>query len=155
MRPKAAGPPRASRRRSSRSSRSASRCRATSCRWPELPVDLRPLVAPAHTAVVTQECQKGVLGPRAVFPQLADAARAEMIPNAARIVKEARSRLVPVVHCIAAHPPGLVGYNSNARIFTAARKSGVSLEMGTEATHVIDEIGVEEGDLMSVRMHGI
>jgi biuret amidohydrolase len=107
-----------------------------------------------RAAVVTQECQKGVLGDRAVFPQLADAARTHAIPNAARIVKQARSASVPVIHCIAAHPPGFVGYNTNARLFGAARKSGVRLDPGTEAVEVIDELR-DDGDIISMRFHGI
>ena len=108
----------------------------------------------SDAAVVTQECQKGVLGAEAVFPQLAEAARVSMIPNAERIVKSARAAGVPVVHCIAAHPPGLVGYNSNARLFGAARKSGVKLDPGTEAVEVIDELR-GDGDIVTTRFHGI
>ena len=120
-----------------------------------MPPDLAALVAPAVTALVTQECQKGVLGEHAVFPQLAEVARAEMIPNAARLVNAARAANVPVIHCIAARRRDGFGYNQNARLFGAARKSGVSLEPGSEATKVIDEIGLEPADLVSVRMHGI
>ncbi len=106
-------------------------------------------------AVVTQECQKGVLGATAVFPQLRDAARATMmIPNAARIVNAARAAAVPVVHCIAAHPPGFVGYNTNARLFGAVRKTGIELKPGTEATEVIDEL-FDPGDITTTRFHGI
>ena len=47
-------------------------------------IDLAELVAPGRTALVTQECQNGVIGSHAALPQLADAARVEMIPNAAR-----------------------------------------------------------------------
>jgi nicotinamidase-related amidase len=118
-------------------------------------IDLAALVDPAHTAVVTQECQKAVLGEHAVFPQLAEAARGQTVPAIARLVKQARSSGVNVVHCIAAHPPGFVGYNTNARLFGAARKSGVTLAAGTEATEVIDEIGNAPSDITSVRMHGI
>jgi biuret amidohydrolase len=120
-----------------------------------MPADLASLVDPGHTAVLTQECQKAVLGDEAIFPQLAEAARAEMIPNAARLVKAARASGVPVVHCIAARRSDRQGYNTNARIFGAARKAGVSLDPGTPATEVIDEIGSESSDIMSVRMHGI
>jgi biuret amidohydrolase len=116
---------------------------------------LRELVEPGRTAVLTQECQKGVLGDDAVFPQLAEAARAEMIPNAARLVKAARAAALPVVHCIAARRPDGAGYNTNARLFGAARKSGVRLDPGTPATEVIDELDPQPTDIMSVRMHGI
>lgn len=120
-----------------------------------MPVDLREVVDPAHTAVVTQECQKGVLGQEVVFPRLAEIARAGMIPNGARLVKAARAAGVNVVHCIAARRADGRGYNTNARLFGAARKSGIVLEPGTEATGVIDEFAVEDTDIVSLRMHGI
>jgi nicotinamidase-related amidase len=117
--------------------------------------ELAELVAAGRAAVLTQECQKGVLGERAVFPQLAEAARSFAIPNMARLVNAARASSIPVVHCIAARRSDLAGYNANARIFGAARKSGVSLAPGSEATEVIDEIGVVDSDLVCTRMHGI
>ncbi|MEX2393884.1 MAG: cysteine hydrolase [Actinomycetota bacterium] len=118
-------------------------------------IDLRSLLDPATTAVVTQELQKGVFGEQPIFPQLAEAARLEMIPNAARLLKAARAADVAVVHAIAARRRDGVGYNANARLFGAARKSGVVLEPGTPATEVIDELDPQPSDLTSVRMHGI
>lgn len=120
-----------------------------------MPTDLRTLVTPAHTAVVTQECQKGVLGPQGPFPQLVEAARAELIPNGARLLKAARAADVAVIHAIAARRPDGLGYNTNARLFGAVRKSGVVLELGTPMTEVIDEFDPQPSDIESVRMHGI
>ncbi len=120
-----------------------------------MPIELASLVEPAHTAVVTQECQKAVLGSEAVFPQLAEAAQEEMVPNAGRLVKQARASGVNVVHCIFARRPDGAGASTNARIFGAARKSGVSMELGSEGVEVIDEIGCEDSDLVSTRFHGI
>lgn len=120
-----------------------------------MPPELSLLVDPAHTAVVTQECQKAVLGERAVFPQLAEAARESMIPNAARLVKAARHAGVSVVHGIYMRRPDGLGSGDNARIFGAARKSGAALEPGSEGVEVIDEIGLEDSDLVSKRLHGI
>jgi biuret amidohydrolase len=117
--------------------------------------DLAELIDPSHTAFVTQECQNGVIGERAVFPQLADAARAHMIPNAARLAKAARAAGVPVIHCIAERRADGLGSNDNARIFGAARRSGVTLEPGSEETQVIPEIGVVETDVVLPRLHGI
>ncbi len=112
----------------------ANRSPASCCRWAdEWPTDLRDLIDPAHTAVVTQECQKGVLGDDVVFPQLAEIARAEMIPNGARLLKAARAAGVNVVHCIAARRPDGRGYNTNARLFGAARKSGIVLATGNRS----------------------
>jgi biuret amidohydrolase len=118
-------------------------------------LDLAALVDPGHTAVVTQECQKGVLGEVAPFPQLVEAARAEAIPNGARLLKAARAADVAVIHAIAARRPDGLGYNTNARLFGAVRKSGVVLELGTPMTQVIDEFDPQTSDIESVRMHGI
>lgn len=120
-----------------------------------MPVDLRALLEPSNTAVVTQECQKGVLSEQAVFPQLVEAARAEAIPNGARLLKVARAAGVNVIHAIAARRVDGLGYNTNARLFGAARKSGVMLEPGTPATEVIDEFDPVDSDIRSVRMHGV
>ena len=117
--------------------------------------DLRELAAPKHTAVVTQECQKGVLGDGGPFPQLVEAARAELIPNGARLLKAARAADVAVIHAIAARRPDGFGYNTNARLFGAVRKSGVVLELGTPLTEVIDEFDPQPSDINSIRMHGI
>lgn len=120
-----------------------------------MPTDLRELVRPEHTAVVTQECQKGVLGDGGPFPLLVEAARSELIPNGARLLKAARAADVAVIHAIAARRPDGLGYNTNARLFGAVRKSGVVLELGTPLTEVIDEFDPQPSDINSVRMHGI
>jgi biuret amidohydrolase len=117
--------------------------------------DLAELVDPSHTALVTQECQNGVLGEQAVFPELAAAARESMIPNAARLAKAARAASVPVVHCLAWRRADGLGSNDNARLFRVARRSGVTLEPGTREADVIPEIGVEDTDIVLARYHGI
>ena len=120
-----------------------------------MPPDLRELLDPAHTALVTQECQNGVIGEHAVFPALAEIARTDMIPNAARLTKAARAAGVPVVHCLALRRPDGLGSNDNAKVFAAARKSGVALTPGSEAAQVIPEIGVEDTDVVLSRLHGL
>ena len=120
-----------------------------------MPVDLVSLVDPAHTALVTQECQRGVLGEEAVFPQLAEIARREMIPHAARLAKAARAASVPVVHCVAMRREDGLGSNRNARIFGAARKAGATITPGSDAVKVIPEIGEEDTDVVLSRLHGV
>lgn len=96
-----------------------------------------------------------MLGDKAVFPQLAEAAQEAMIPNAARLVKQARTAGVHVVHCIAVRRADGAGSSNNARIFGAARKSGADLSPGSEGVEVIDAIGCEDTDLVSQRFHGV
>ena len=47
---------------------------------------LAELVAPAHTAIVTQELQGAVVGPNAGLAALAEEARREALPNIARLL---------------------------------------------------------------------
>jgi nicotinamidase-related amidase len=120
-----------------------------------MPIDLAELIAPPHTALVTQECQNGVIGTRAALPQLADAARVRMIPNASRLAAAARRVGVPVVHCVAARRADGRGSNANARLFVGMLKTPVPLLPGTEAVEVIPEIGVAETDVVLTRLHGL
>src|SRR5690606_922471 len=103
----------------------------------------------------TQECQKGVIGPQPALPQLADAARAEMIPNAAALVRAARAAGVPVVHCVAARRDDGKGSNHNARLFHGMLKLPVKLLPGSEAVDAIGEIGVERAGVVPTRLHGL
>jgi len=118
-------------------------------------IDLAALVDPAHTVLVTQECQKGVIGERAALPQLAEIARPTMIPNAARLAAAARSVGVPVVHCVAARRADGKGSNHNARLFHGMLKTPVPLLPGSEAVEVVDEIGVDAADVVLTRLHGL
>ena len=68
--------------------------------------DLSPIIDPALTAVVTMECQRGVVGDLATFPALAAVVEESgMIDAAAAVVRAARSASVPVVHALAVFRP--------------------------------------------------
>jgi nicotinamidase-related amidase len=120
-----------------------------------MPVDLASLVDPAHTALVTQECQNGVIGDRSLLPALAEAAREELIPNAARLAKAARAARVHVIHCIALRRADGKGSSTNARLFAATAKAPVKLLPGSAEADVVPEIGVTEGDVVLARLHGL
>jgi nicotinamidase-related amidase len=120
-----------------------------------MPLDLRQLVEPAHTALVTQECQGGVLGPEPAMPALAEVARRGMIGNAARLVRAARAAGVPVVHCVAVRRPDGLGASRNARVFLGRRRSPVQLLEGSPAAAPIPELGPEPSDLVLGRLHGV
>lgn len=119
-----------------------------------MPIDLRSLVDPAHTAVVTQELQGGVVGAESALPQLAEAA-AGVIPAVHRLVVAARAAGVPVVHCLAARRSDGRGSNENARLFKGVQKSPVRLLPGSPAAALVPEIGVEDDDLVLTRLHGL
>ena len=119
-------------------------------------VDLAALVAPGHTAVVTSEVQRGVIGDCSALPELAAAARQSgALANMAELVRAARAAGVRVVHGTAYHRGDGLGGNMNARLFAAMRRSSVGMLPGTPATEVVPEIGVEPSDLVLPRVHGL
>lgn len=116
--------------------------------------ELADLVDPEHTAVVTQECQNGVIGPNAALPALAEAAR-PIIPEIAHLVAEAHDHGVQVVHCLAARRPDGRGSNTNAKLFMAVRKSPVELRPGSPEANLVPEIPTSDDDLTTTRLHGL
>jgi nicotinamidase-related amidase len=106
-------------------------------------------------ALVTSECQNGVVGPDAARPELAAAAATTVIPNGARLCAAARAAGVPVIHCTAGRRADGRGSNTNARLFMAMRKAARPIELGDKATQVVDEFDVQDGDFVLSRMDGL
>jgi nicotinamidase-related amidase len=117
--------------------------------------ELRALVDPAHTVLVTQECQEGVLGEAAVFPTLAEAAATSVVPNGAALCTAARAAGVPVVHCLALHRADGTMERDNAPLYRIAARSGVDLRQGTPGAEVIAAFGPVEADTVVGRFGGI
>ena len=91
-------------------------------------IDLADLVAPAHTALVTSEVQRGVVGDCSALPELAAAARdSGVLENIGGLVRAARAAGVRVVHATAHHRGDRLGGNSNARLFAAMKRSSVGM----------------------------
>jgi nicotinamidase-related amidase len=117
-------------------------------------IDLKELVSPAHTALVTQECQRGVMGDLSALPELARCA-AEIVPNLGRLAGAARAAGVPVIHCTAERREDGRGANTNARIFAYMARAETVLLPGSPAAALIPELGPEASDLVLPRLHGL
>jgi biuret amidohydrolase len=91
--------------------------------------DLAEIAAPAHTAIITQECQGAVVGPNAGLAVLAEEARSAAVPNIERLLPAARDAGVKVVHCLVQRRPDGLGGNHNAKIFAIG--SGVDIVPGS------------------------
>ncbi|MCV7058874.1 cysteine hydrolase [Mycolicibacterium gilvum] len=117
-------------------------------------IPLAELVAPGHTAVVTQECQEAVVGTNAGLAALADAARGEALPNISRLLPVARRVGVDVVHCLVQRRADGRGANHNAKLF-AVGASGVDITPDSPGTQLVPEIDVQPSDLVLRRWHGL
>ena len=115
---------------------------------------LADLASPAHTAIVTQECQGAVIGPDAGLAQLAEEARRVALPNITRLLPVARAAGVRVVHCVVQRRPDGLGSNHNAKIFAIGRGEVNNLP-GTPGAAVLPELGPEPTDLVLSRWHGV
>lgn len=119
-------------------------------------LDLRTLVAPGHTALVLQEVQNGVVGERSALPALAEAAAdVDLVEHCAQLARAARSAGIPVLHCTAETRADALGANRNARLFLGVRRSPVPLTPGSDAVQVPAAIGVDPGDVVLPRHHGL
>lgn len=114
------------------------------------------LLRPESTALLTVECQRGVVGPGGALPQLAAAARdSGALANVARLVGAAHTAGAAVLHAVAQRRTDGRGGNSNARLFRAAARLPVQQLEGSDAVLLAEEIPVAEGDLRVTRLHGL
>ena len=118
-------------------------------------IDLAALLEPRRVAVITQECQGGIVGPDAGLRMLADEARREAIPAIARLLPVARAAGVTVVHCVMQQRHDRRGANTNARLFAGAAALDMDLSPGSPGGSVIPELGPELEDLVLTRTHGL
>ena len=84
---------------------------------------LSEILDTVSTALLTVECQQGVVGPDSALPELALAARSSgALANVARLVAAAHESGVQVIHALAERRPDGRGANHNARLFRAAER---------------------------------
>ncbi|MFE7618947.1 cysteine hydrolase [Streptomyces sp. NPDC057496] len=111
---------------------------------------------PATTALMTVECQEGVVGPCSALPELAGQARSSgVLHRVARLVGAAHGAGVQVLHAVAERRPDGRGANDNARLFRAAGRLPVQQHSGTTAVRVAAPIEVAPEDLIVRRLHGL
>ncbi|MFA7764245.1 cysteine hydrolase [Streptomyces sp. NRRL S-448] len=115
-----------------------------------------PDLDPATTALLTVECQNGVVGEESALPELAKEARdSGMLERVAALVEAARGAGVQVLHAVAERRPDGLGANTNARLFRAAERLPVRQLTGSRAVEVAAPIVVGGQDLVVRRLHGL
>ncbi|MGW0557821.1 isochorismatase family protein [Streptomyces sp. NPDC002926] len=111
---------------------------------------------PASTALLTVECQQGVVGKDSALPELAAEARSSgALHNVARLVAGAHEAGVQVLHAVAERRPDGRGANHNARLFRAAGRLPVQQHTGSTAVRIAAPIEVADEDLVVRRLHGL
>ncbi|GAB2838598.1 cysteine hydrolase family protein [Streptomyces daliensis] len=117
---------------------------------------LAATVEPGSTALLTVECQRGVVGEESALPELARAARESgALDHVAQLTRAAHAAGVQVLHAVAERRPDGRGSNSNARLFRAAERLPVRQLTGSSAVRVAEPVPVAEEDIVVRRLHGL
>jgi nicotinamidase-related amidase len=117
---------------------------------------LPELVDPAHTALVTQEIQQGVVGAGSALPELSAAvARVDLLAHVAALLEAARPAGVRIVHCTAERRADGFGANRNTRLFRYMEKAKHPLLPGSPAAALAPEIGARADEPVLARLHGL
>lgn len=117
---------------------------------------LEEIARPDRTAVLISECQEGVLGGDATFPDLVREAVAKgLVENIARLAGAARAAGVPVVHCTVDKREDGAGSNLNARLFRIAARARSRLVAGTSQAELVGPLRGFPEDLRVGRVHGL
>ena len=107
---------------------------------------LSELLRPEGCALLTVECQRGVVGPGSALPELAAEARESgALGRVARLVS-------------AAHDTRRAdgrGANRNAPLFRAAERLPVRQLTGSDAVRIAEPVPVGAEDLLVRRLHGL
>lgn len=116
-----------------------------------MPIDLRGILEPAHTAVLVIECQEGVLGENSPVGELARSVRESLMLQTLRdFLAAARKAGARVCHCtVEARADGL-GQLTNTPL--GARSLGKS---SAGAGAILPELGPEPDDILAPRDHGL
>ncbi|MEM7288550.1 MAG: isochorismatase family protein [Actinomycetota bacterium] len=120
---------------------------------------LRELVAPAQCAVLTMECQRGIIGDLSAFTDLVAAARdGGVLSNGPRVIDAARAAGVRVVHCTAERRADGAGSVDNCRMLAGAaalHDAGGGIEEGTAGAELVPAFGPDPADIVMPRLNGL
>jgi nicotinamidase-related amidase len=118
--------------------------------------DLKDLVDPGTTAVVTVEMQRGVIGDRVPDSELKRAVDAKgVIPATIRLATAARLAGVRVVHATVSLRADRAGLTINNRLMAMVVKNPEQMLEGSPAAELLTELGPEPEDIVCNRIHGL
>ncbi len=122
-----------------------------------MPLDVARLLDPAHTAVLTSECQEGIVGAASRLGALAEAVRAGgMLARIAELLGRARAVRIPVVHCTVTTRPDRGGASANCPLLAfAATGKGGGLMPGSAEARLVPALGPADADYVVARLHGV
>lgn len=120
-----------------------------------MPIDLKQILEPGHTAVLVMECQNGIVGGGAALGALGEAVeRHGTIEQIQRVLDAARAVRAPIVYLTVARRADSGGGTANCLLLALGRK-GEPLLPGSPRQAVVDALAPREGDYLLTRFHGV
>ena len=120
-----------------------------------MPIDLKELLAPMHSALLLMECQEGIIGGGARLGALGEAvARHGTIEHIGRMLAAARKAQVPVFYLTVARRADGGGGTANCLLLALGRK-GTPLLPGSAQHAVVHALAPHDGDYVVNRFHGV
>jgi biuret amidohydrolase len=120
---------------------------------------LAELLAPATTAVITVEMQRGVIGDQVEGSgngALVEAAtNAGIVPATQSILRAARKTGARVVHATVTLRPDRAGLSVNNRMMASIVRNKDQMLVGTPSVELIPELELAPEDLLMNRVHGL
>jgi nicotinamidase-related amidase len=119
-------------------------------------VPLRGLDAGERTALIINECQRGLVDAVYAGPEglAGEVARRQVIRNIAGLAATCRELGVPVVHSTIVMRPDGIGTQATCLLLGVLVKNG-TVVAGRPEADVMPELGPEAGDIVSQRVHGL
>lgn len=120
-----------------------------------MPLDVRPLVTPATTALLSNEMQSSMIG----GTDGVAGAGARVLPNIVRLADAARGAGVQVVHCVKIFRRDSLARNRNVVLYR--QRGAVPSEKPAPDSRPVDgsvpcpELGPDDRDIVMTRLHGL
>ena len=120
-----------------------------------MPIDLKELLAPTHSALLLMECQEGIIGSGGRLGALGEAvARHRTVEQIGRVLTAARAKEVPVFYLTIARRADSGGATANCLLLALGRK-GTPLLPGSPQQSVVQSLAPQDGDYVVNRFHGV
>jgi nicotinamidase-related amidase len=118
---------------------------------------LAELIDPRHTAILTSECQRGIVGSESPVKAIAEAVRTgAVLERIGDLLEAARLVRIPVVHCTVVTRRDFGGSSANCRLLAFARAAGEgTLTPQADAAQIASALGPVEDDFVIARLHGV
>lgn len=123
-----------------------------------MPIDIKPLIEPGKTALLTNEVQSSVIHEEG---DLAENARA-VLGNIVALAEAARACGVPVMHAVKIFRRDSVARNRNIVLYQRRKvlpdpdaPPPAPDHRAQPGCHVVPELGPDERDLVMTRLHGM